>query len=135
MLTACDEALAGVDRRASDGDPPTRADFERLWATLEGYEVHLRALPIGHPVSNALQDSMVAYIDAGTLSGLALGAHAAMDHSPESGARFIEEVATRRGVPGTDAAQLAPVARTAAQTKRATAAELLQATRFTGTLT
>ena len=79
-------------------------------------------------MSNALQDAVVACVDATTLTGFVHGAHAAMEHSTESAARFIGEVSARRGVPGADARHLVTVAREAARAHRARVAEMLHAT-------
>lgn len=126
------EALARFHEQAISGRTITSADAERLWTAMDGpgFVVHLRKMPPGHTVREALLAASVAQTDAAYLIAVARGAHIAVGHTAETAREFVTEVAARRGRPGADAEVLDGVARSEAKAHRDTAAGLLQATRF-----
>lgn len=132
MLDAGERELTAFHQRLLSGMAVSDAAAESLWQKLDGKGLvaHLRKLPPTHAIRKALQDAAVAQTDAVYLIALAHGAHNAVGHTAESARAFVDEVASRRGRPGADAATLRDLARDETKRHRDTAAGLLQVSRF-----
>jgi hypothetical protein len=137
ILDRGEQALTEFHQHVTSGKGTNVADAEALWARLDGHGcvARLRQMPPEHAITKALQDAVVAQTDAAYLIALAHGAPDAIGHTAESAREFIGEVAARRGRPGADAETLGAVARRESREHRDTAAGLLQASRFSTSVT